>query len=244
MSTGGAVLAAEAEGPLFRQLGDGVVTLVVGEDKRTFTVHKKKLCEKIPHFKKMFNVPFQAGQTQSAKLPEDNPGAIESMLGWVYLDRIEVVRDEGGKGKHIDLTRYLNLYSLAEKYGCTKLADLTMDFIAKETLASNCMLSPLMMKLCYDLCSANSKLRLFAARCFAYCTLQLSDSTGNGTWSSEKIHNALWASIDLSKDYYGLLRSQSGKAPLDPRSAFACDYHQHAKTEMCPYNKKRKTPGE
>ncbi|KUJ17039.1 uncharacterized protein LY89DRAFT_734031 [Mollisia scopiformis] len=108
--------------PLFKRLGDETVKLVVTslcEHPRIFTVHKQLLCQKIPYFDKMFNGPFAEGTTQSATLHEDDPLAVESMLGWVYLDKIEIV-DDGGS---LYLNRYIHLFSLAEKYHITTLAD-------------------------------------------------------------------------------------------------------------------------
>jgi hypothetical protein len=44
---------------------------------------------------------------------------------------------------------------------------------------------------------------------------------------------------DLLADIIPMMRLQAGKSKVDPREDDPCDYHQHTKTEACPYDQKR-----
>ncbi|KUJ17040.1 uncharacterized protein LY89DRAFT_734032 [Mollisia scopiformis] len=89
------------------------------------------------------------------------------------------------------------------------------------------------MKLCYDLTYENSKLRLYAARNFVYCTLSMTDDYAGGLWNNDIMHQAVSDCGDLSKDTFAILRNQSGKVFKKPYTAPRCEYHQHAKEEKC-----------
>jgi len=43
---------------------------------------------------------------------------------------------------------------------------------------------------------------------------------------------------DLLADVIPVMRLQVGKFRVDPRGEDPCDYHQHTKTEACPYDQK------
>lgn len=220
-----------------RELGEDIVKLVVGSDDeaKTFPVHRKRLCQKVPYFEAMFNGPYIEGQTQSAKMPEDDPIAFQSMLAWVYLDTIEHFTAKSTKGGPIlDMTHYITLYALAEKYNITELADMTMDYMLRESVMPNCFPRPDQIKICYELTHAESKLRVFVSRCFAYLTLTLKDDHAKGLWNKDKLYDLMVEVPDLGKDALLLLRHQAGKTIPDPRIAPPCDYHQHAAEDPCP----------
>jgi hypothetical protein len=220
-------------------LGDEIVKITVGkgEAKKIFTVHKKKLCENVPYFDKMFNGPFKEGETQSATMPEDDSNTVSMMLGWVYTNKIDSFTMESTSGEQVvDTGCYIKLFRLAEKYTIAKLADETIAVLISGCAAANLIFQDDDYKLCYQLTHAESRLRLFASRMFAYTIDFYSDELCKFLVSKE-IYELMVELPDLGEATIRLLRNQANKAVPDPRIAPACDYHQHAKSEKCPYAK-------
>jgi hypothetical protein len=140
-----------------------------------------------------------------------------------------------GKG---ELRQLLLLYCLAEKLHIPKLADQTMDFMIGLCREKNWIPTIDSLAAIYGYTYTGSKLRLFAARCFAFLISHYDDKYSGGLWSNEKLFQNLKRHDDLLVDVLALLRMQAGRLQFHPRDQPACDYHQHAKTEACPYTKK------
>jgi hypothetical protein len=71
----------------YRSLGNEVVTLVVGAEKKVFTVHKKLLCDRSAFFSKGFNGQFKEAAEGRMELPNDTSAAFECFLTWLYWDQ-------------------------------------------------------------------------------------------------------------------------------------------------------------
>lgn len=72
-------------------MGEETVKLKVGpttEKEKVFTVHKKRLCEKIPYFNTMFNGGWKESTEQIASFPEDTFDSFDVLLEWVYSDQL------------------------------------------------------------------------------------------------------------------------------------------------------------
>ena len=71
-------------------LGDVIVDLIVGTPKnaKTFRIHQKLLCAKIPYFDKMFKGEWKESKEHRASFPEDQPVSFEIMLEWVYFGNL------------------------------------------------------------------------------------------------------------------------------------------------------------
>jgi hypothetical protein len=132
----------------------------------------------------------------------------------------------------------IHLFALAEKYNIVSLADEAMDFLIKMTKAKNWLPTTTDMTMGYRLTHQKSGLRLFLARPFVYLTLHCTPKIADRLWDNVKMQKALMENEGLFTNVFEMLRLQAGKLQVDPREQPACDYHQHAKTEACPYLKK------
>jgi hypothetical protein len=220
-------------------LGSDIVKLCVGDPKSPtiFQAHKKILCKKVTYFDKMFNGNFKEGAEQCATFPEDDPLIWKSLIGWVYSGLVE--EPTSRTINPCDLTTdKIKIYALAEKYGIIELQDKTMDPLNHHFCLQSLIPSLASVARGYKLTHSGSKLRLLLARTLAYHTLRTGEEYLNRSWSSPKLVEVLKKNEDLLLDSLTLMRESSGKVFPNPTNQPACDYHQHAKTEPCPYAKK------
>jgi hypothetical protein len=180
----------------------------------------------------MFNGGWSETATQSANMPDDNPKVFKLLLGWVYVGKVEVPAEAQGV---VDL--YIELYALAEKLNVFRLADEVMEYLHETLLVNNEIPVPNHMVKAYQLTPSGSKLRLLIAHICVFIILTYRDEATNFAWSNDKLRGAFKENEDFWSDVLNLLRQQSGKTQVDPRKRPACDYHQHASTEACPYAK-------
>lgn len=76
-------------------MGMEIVVLKVGppgSDKmKTFMVHKKLLCDKVPYFSKMFSGTWKESKDGVAEFPEDSAEMFDLLVCWVYKDAVRLV---------------------------------------------------------------------------------------------------------------------------------------------------------
>lgn len=176
----------------------------------------------------MFTGGFSEATTQSATLPENDPAAFELFLGWIYRGVI----DEARFCDHL-----ISLFGLAEKYDLVALMDKTMDTIASRLYSDNLVFGPAQLEYIYSRTCEQSELRLFAARMYAWRILVQPDigAAETATMLPKGPHLN-----DILIDSQKLMRNLKPKGPnhiifFDPRTAPPCHYHQHGKSEKCPY---------
>lgn len=206
-----------------------MVTFIVGPEKREFKVHKDVMSSQCPVFSRMFSGSFKEGLLGPANLEEDQPEIFAVFFTWLYQNTIS------------DATIKANstlLFAFAEKYGIIRLMDNVMDLTRSYYSTSRQLYNKEMLALIYDNTHQASKLRLFGSRCVAKILLEQDGQAFGGVWSNEKLDELLGQQADLRLDLIKLLRLMSGKRSDDPRTAKACDYHQHGVGTACPYGGK------
>jgi hypothetical protein len=80
---------------------------------------------------------------------------------------------------------------------------------------------------------------LYTARAYVLVILHQPSEISKATWSNEEMQTVFKENEDLLADIIPMMRLQAGKFKVDPREDDPCDYHQHTKTEVCPYDQKR-----
>jgi hypothetical protein len=181
----------------------------------------------------MFNGNFKEGIEQCASFPEDDPLIWKFLIGWVYRGTLE---QPNHRPTNLVYDK-IKIFALAEKYNIIKLKDQTMDTLNAHLCSQNLIPSLGSIALGYKLTQSGSKLRIFLAGTLAYVTLRRKKFT-DGQWETLKVAEKLKTIEDLLEDTLYLMGESSGKLSPDPTKQPACDYHQHAKTEACPYVKK------
>lgn len=128
------------------------VTIIVGENKRSFHIHVDLLCDASSFFKAAFTGAFKESSEKTMYLPEDDEGTFELFVDWLYYQRYEMLpqlepyddddddsgHDDDDDSGHNDAElwiakcdeRYLQpcrLYVLADKYRIFKLKSLVVE---------------------------------------------------------------------------------------------------------------------
>lgn len=108
-----------------RTMGGDIVTLLVGTDKVSFTVHKKILCSRVKYFDRMFNGDFLESKTGEATFPEDDPVAFDILLFYIYTNKLSGYSHPTTHG----FSLYLHLYMLADRFVIPEVQDRCIDAI-------------------------------------------------------------------------------------------------------------------
>lgn len=210
------------------------ITVGAGDSQKSFNVHKTPLCKKIPYFDNMFNGSFEEAATQRAKFPEDDPVAFKLLIGWVYTKVIEIPKDENEESP---VTYLLRLFVLVEKLMVVTLADRAIELLSKYCAATSVLPHVDVLNEEYKETPEDSKLRLWIARAMAH---QFRNSPSD-TYEAEPMKMLLADNVDLLGDFLVALKilesDRNDSKPSDPSDFPLCDYHQHAKSEPCPYTK-------
>ncbi|KAF7863234.1 hypothetical protein EAF04_007316 [Stromatinia cepivora] len=111
-------------------LGDELVHIFVGAEKKKFSVHKKLIRGSGDFFRAAFQENgFKEGVENKMDLPEDKPYLFEAFVNWMYAKQVGNLRkripDLYTEDNHDVST--IELYIFAEKYQSEQLMNFTMD---------------------------------------------------------------------------------------------------------------------
>ena len=67
------------------------VSLVVGENKRSFHIHVDLLCDASSFFKAAYTGTFKEGSEKTMQLPEEDESTFEFFVDWLYHQRYQMV---------------------------------------------------------------------------------------------------------------------------------------------------------
>jgi hypothetical protein len=115
-----------------------------------------------------------------------------------------------------------------------------MDHLIGRLNFKNCFPTSSHMTTAYKFTHGGSKLRLFISRCAALVVLNYAEDQAGSAWNRGNIQRAIDGCNDLGGDALGVLRLHALRFFEDPRTRPACDYHQHAPTEPCPYARQQR----
>jgi len=111
-------------------LSSRVVTVQVGPDKVTWSLHENLLSETCDFFKVAFRGEFKE-KSGELELPDDDPAAFELFIRWLYAKRASLATSSpflpiNGPA---DVRQYLQLYVLAAKHLIEDLQNEVMDIV-------------------------------------------------------------------------------------------------------------------
>ncbi|KAF7922965.1 hypothetical protein EAE99_007156 [Botrytis elliptica] len=245
-------MSSKAELNLGKVLGNELVTITIGKEKRKFTLHKQLLCESVEYFRGAFSVGgFQESHSSCMDMPEDDPEAFELFVHWLY--RGEVRRAT----KCTDSVQFFQLYIFAEKLCLNELANKTMDAIQAiiKDLDDPPQCTLEQMDGVWRNTSSTSPLRKWLIHVLIFDVWghdYVWDDEGSGTpeektlpvitevlisfWQLFKDHEDLYASF-----FTQLHKHPEGNSPpcaFDFNDSRPCTYHRHSEGEVCHF----KTP--
>lgn len=202
-----------------------MVDILVGPEEKLFRVHKNKLC-KISYFHRLFNSGFKETTENIARFPEDDCGAFDLLIEWVYDPSLPRFADHN---QNISPAKYqtrpdaswrlLDLYALAEKYCIPTLQNLAMDIIRKRHKQQNMLPSAQWVQQAYEKTPTDSALSKYAVTALYYiidCKYSESD------WPTSEVEKLFQELPCFASDYIKLQRSTS---PVDPRDGPNSLYH-------------------
>ncbi|TGO67082.1 hypothetical protein BOTNAR_0048g00120 [Botryotinia narcissicola] len=211
-------------------LGTEVIQIAVGEndDQKTFHIHKKLLCDRIPHFAQL----LEDSHKSIIEFPEAHPNTFDVLMEWVHTDRLRaifVLDDENDENATTYLHRSWStesLYPLADDLSLPELMDRVMDVERRFECSQSCFYMPEEIKFIYDTVSKNSKLRKYIAELTAYT---LRNKGKDLRLSTAQLLSAM-ENEDFALDYLETSRRFNIK---DPRTGPGCRFHVHGKNEKC-----------
>jgi hypothetical protein len=216
-----------------RQLASPTVKILVGSEKKQFSVHFDVICGKVPTFRDIVKDAHGALHKEVVKLPRVGAMVFELFMTWLYHDIIE--RPAGSSNGAAAVVT--ELIAFAEYHGISQLADSAMDFLLK-FMKENKLLEAENIKKLYKWTEPGSRLRKLISLSLAYKTLT---DDGSSDWKDDMLSRVLKGHKDALPDYIRAMRMQSGVVQVDPFNLPACTFHGHGKNEPCPLaSKKRK----
>ncbi|KUJ22631.1 uncharacterized protein LY89DRAFT_680761 [Mollisia scopiformis] len=111
-------------------LGHEIVTILVGSERKKFTVHKRLLCASATMFRGAFSGQFLESQEGTMTLEEDSPAVFALYVEWLYRSSVSVISTD----PHAHLRDLYGLYFFADKLLLPALKDKTMDAIQDVSL--------------------------------------------------------------------------------------------------------------
>jgi hypothetical protein len=213
------------------------VEIEVGKDakKQTFHIHKKLLTGKSPVFDKMFNGGFKESSTQFATLPKDDPVVFDIFVQWLYSSTIHALKLASAYDDVL-YNLLFDVHYFALKYVVIELADRAVTSILEVMNGFNILPTPTQWAAVYRKTARGSKLRLLMTRSAVFVLLCLPENVKEFTKTA--ISDVFEADKDFLLDVLTAIRPEKSYATtkeLDPRKAPCCDYHEHPKTNVCPY---------
>lgn len=216
-------------------MGDDIVTLYVGAERKRFTVHKKLLCDGSPFFAKAFQGSFKEAKEGVMDLPEDDANTVAVMVDFLYRGSVQ-------QTFHSDIEQNLtllrSLYVLADKVDMKKLMDNTIDEIAWNLiLPPNFRFDKQTIQQTYAQTHATSNLRRYCAA-LLLCTMVKKDL--DSLWSeqaseiSESHPEFCQDLVQLLLKYSKQIRESTKGNSAETVAEFGtCEFHSHGSEEEC-----------
>ncbi|KAF8858987.1 hypothetical protein BDZ45DRAFT_621600 [Acephala macrosclerotiorum] len=225
--------------PFLDMMGTEIVEIYVGKgsNQKLFRVYQKRLSDKVPYFRMMFEGSWKESIEKKVTLEDDDPASFDKLLLWVYTGVIPKIEWTNKSGEKRAATRAaaLSLYILADKLSLVWL----MDKIASEYIGSqeesSFLPGPIQLGLFYTKLSDHMAFRKYAAYCLHYILHGYKKTEEYlQKWPTLELNLVMAENPTLTLEYLELVQKHphEQRAP-DPRSLPRCIFHQHGANERC-----------
>ncbi|KAL1865163.1 hypothetical protein Daus18300_007289 [Diaporthe australafricana] len=224
-------------------LSDRIVTIIVGHQKKRWSVHENLLSNKSEFFRASFRGGFRESKDGVLELPEDDPRVFELFVGWAYAQPINDLNTSRMRilsrpdDRKITIRDYIGLHAFGEKYMMERLqnevANAIYDYYQsspnKEPLSKD-------VEFVYNNTLAESKMRELMT---FFSTFGLLSGFG-GARHSRHWGNVLKGNGEIGHDLVMMLGEchltlGEGVKNLPIRNP--CSFHVHKKTPACVFKK-------
>lgn len=119
--------------PLISDSFDTTVQIIVGQNKKAFTIHKGILYNVTPYFRAAFEGQFLESPKQVLEFPEEDETLFRHFQLWVYTK--DILED----GEEIDTMNWkvlVDLYIFGDKYGVSELQNAAINLLIDKRASS------------------------------------------------------------------------------------------------------------
>jgi len=197
------------------RLLDKTVSLVVGDNKRVFTMHKALICSVSSYFTAALKGNFKEATEQRIAFPEDNVWIFERFQLWLYSER---VLDKDETIASLTYDQLVNLYAFADCRCIPNFQNDLIDLIIKKIYMEKCLPLPCDGNM-YAALDRSSPLRKLAVDIAAY------EGSFDESWPLEEFPKEYL--VDLIRGL-GVVRNEKKTKHFWKQR---CDYHIHANCE-------------
>ncbi|KAI4745260.1 hypothetical protein E4T50_04371 [Aureobasidium sp. EXF-12298] len=199
-----------------------LVTLIVGKEKKAYTLHKDLLCFNSDYFRAAFNGSFKEAAERKLELPGVDKDVFEAAQLWFYTRNLQLPTDN-------TYNFLVDLWIFADQHQIPLLQNQIMDRIFAKCLQSN-IFNPAVVPTVYAQTTTGSSLRKAVIEILAWTTRIESEPgaflSGLATdWTNESF-------IDLVIAINQSRLSKTVKFPDLPKRD-KCFFHVHGKDEHC-----------
>ncbi|MCJ1480631.1 hypothetical protein MMC06_000786 [Schaereria dolodes] len=211
-----------------RLLSGPMIDIYVGPSKRHWSLHRNLLCHHSKYFQEHLDEEHKK-KGYRLELLEDDPGAFELLVKWLYQGKIDDVSDmpEDKKWDYADACQ--KLYVLCDKINLPQLKNFAIDQFRKGCNEAGLVPGPEEIKPIYDNTPPTSPFRKLVSKIAARQIMDPESQNDAGTYKL-----VFEGSPDFAIDVINAIRDGSGgKLFQDPTEEVGCVYHEHDYGQDC-----------
>lgn len=211
-----------------RLLSGPLVDIYVGEARRHWSLHRNLLCHHSAFFQDHLG---DETKRKGCKLEllEDDPGAFELLVKWLYQGRIDDVSDMSVDKKWDYADACQKLYVLCDKINLPQLKNFAIDQFRKGCHEAGLVPGPEEMKPIYDSTPPSSPFRRLVSKIAARQIMDPDSQVSARTYKMCFEGNPEFA-IDVIT---AIREGAGGKLFEDPTEQVGCAYHEHDNGQAC-----------
>ncbi|MCJ1415788.1 hypothetical protein MMC32_002121 [Xylographa parallela] len=201
-------------------IDDTIVTVIVGEKKRVFKIHKNLLCSSSEFFKAALDGKFKEAEEREINLAEEDPQTFERVVFWMYSGSLLEKNETGMSLGYADLVK---IYVFAEARCMTQLQNDTIDVIIRRQQISRLVMVPCAEVDMYTTTTDSSPIRSLTVDMIA-------NKSGLQRAEWKMINWPKQSLVDLAIAFWRSTESPDYGIWMDFWQ-HRCNYHIHAPTE-------------
>lgn len=206
-----------------------MVDIYVGASKRHWSLHRNILSYHSSYFEKEITDAESKSQGSTIELLDEDPGAFELLVKWLYQGRIDDVSllPAEKKWDHADVCQ--KLYILCSRLQMTELKNLAIDQFRKGCNEAGLVPGPEEMKPIYEKTPVSSPFRKLVSKMAAR---QIMDPDGNK--NAVTYRDCFESNADFAIDVINAIKDGAGGLLFDdPTEGNSCRYHEHENGDTC-----------
>lgn len=208
----------------YRPNYEDTIQVLVGPDKRPFTIHEAMIRAKSPFFTAALNHDWTETQTKTVSLGETSPEIFATNAHWVYTSQLDMdmLVKPGEEISHLDLAK---LWIFADMILDAVLCDRVTEAIIDRAINRNRYPSASSLNHIYSNTTACSKLRTLSIDICTALTTEEGFAREQGNLPKEFMY-------ELSRRYlFG--ESRPNRKSLEEKEKVCERYHVHKEGESC-----------